>query len=392
MVRKALSKIAIIAAVFSLIAAPAHAVNLVGGGATFANPILDACKAEYARSTGDSYVYNSLGSGAGRSGIDKGDFDFGWSDTPHLAATAPAGMIHLPVVAAPVAILYNIPGIKGQLHLSPTTLAKIFAREITRWDDPAIKADNNRVVKTPVFATERVKTKVGGKITTTTITKKDAKGNPIVSRYSQKRIAVRLPKQDIVVIYRADSSGTSGILTNFLRAAVPTVWTKNGNNAFDASFPGSINSPQNLGKIQSARGSELVAQLASRTPGAITYAEKDYASKNKLEFAKLYNNADVAVDPGAAGTSAFLGSATLNESNGTITLDYKTDNPSAYLLGSTSYALVLTNYKDKAKAAAVKTLMTFILDECAKRFPETEFAVIEGPLYDFNKKLIAKIG
>jgi phosphate transport system substrate-binding protein len=392
LVRKTLSKVAVIAAALSLIAAPAHAVNLVGGGATFANPILDACKAEYARFSGDSYVYNSLGSGAGRSGIDKGDFDFGWSDTPHLAATAPAGMIHLPVVAAPVAILYNVPGMRGQLHLSPTTLAKIFAREITKWNDPAIKADNQRNVKSPVFETERVKTTVGGQSTFTTVVKKDAKGNPIVKRYAQQRLNVRLPNQDIVVIYRADSSGTSGILTNFLRAAVPTVWTKNGNNAFDASFPGQINAPANIGKIQSARGSELVAALAARTPGAITYAEKDYATKNKLSFAKLYNNADVAVDPGAAGTSAFLGSATFNENNGTIVLDYKTTNPSAYLLGSTSYGLVLTNYPNKEKAAAVKKLMTFILDECAKRFPETEFAVIDGPLYDFNKRLIARIG
>lgn len=392
MVRKTLSKVAIIAAVFSLIAAPAHAVNLVGGGATFANPILDACKAEYARFSGDSYVYNSLGSGAGRSGIDKGDYDFGWSDTPHTGSTAPAGMIHLPVVAAPVAILYNIPGIKGQLHLSPTTLTKIFAREITKWNDPLIKADNARNVKTPVFETVRTRTTVGGQTTFTNIVKKDAKGNPVVKRYSQKRINTTLPNLDIVVIYRADSSGTSGILTNYLRAAVPSVWTKNGNNAFDASFPGNINAPANIGKIQSARGSELVSALAAKTPGAITYAEKDYATKNNLGFAKLYNNADVAVDPGAAGTSAFLGSATFNETNGTLNLDYATKNPVAYLLGSTSYALVLTNYPNKEKAAAVKKLMTFVLDECAKRFPATEFAVIDGALYDFNKRLIARIG
>ena len=392
MVRKTLSKVAIIAAVFSLIAAPAHAVNLVGGGATFANPILDACKAEYARFSGDSYVYNSLGSGAGRSGIDKGDYDFGWSDTPHTGSTAPAGMIHLPVVAAPVAILYNIPGIKGQLHLSPTTLTKIFAREITKWNDPLIKADNARNVKTPVFETVRTKTTVGGQTTFTNIVKKDAKGNPVVKRYSQKRINTTLPNLDIIVIYRADSSGTSGILTNYLRAAVPSVWTKNGNNAFDASFPGNINAPANIGKIQSARGSELVSALAAKTPGAITYAEKDYATKNNLGFAKLYNNADVAVDPGAAGTSAFLGSATFNETNGTLNLDYATKNPVAYLLGSTSYALVLTNYPNKEKAAAVKKLMTFVLDECAKRFPATEFAVIDGALYDFNKRLIARIG
>lgn len=274
MVRKTISKLVAIVAAFSLIAAPAYAVNLVGGGATFANPILDACKAEYARFSGDSYVYNSLGSGAGRSGIDKGDYDFGWSDTPHTGATAPAGMIHLPVVAAPVAILYNIPGIGGQLHLSPTTLAKIFAREITKWNDPAIKADNARNVKTPIFETVRTKTTIGGQTSYTNIVKKDAKGNPVVKRYSQKRINTRLPKLDIVVIYRADSSGTSGILTNYLRAAVPTVWTKNGNNAFDASFPGSINAPANIGKIQSARGSELVSALAAKTPGAITYARR----------------------------------------------------------------------------------------------------------------------
>ena len=394
MVRKYLLKISLVAALFSLIAAPAYAVNLVGGGATFANPILDACKAEYSRETGDNYVYNSLGSGAGRSGIDKGDFDFGWSDTPHLGATAPKSMIHLPIVAAPVAIIYNVPGIKGnaaQITLSPTTVAKIFAREITKWNDPAIKADSNRIIKTPVFATERVKVMVDGKSTFQTVTKKDKNGNPIIKRYTQKREAFQFPNTDITVVYRNDSSGTTGIFTNMLRAVVPSIWTKSGNNDFAASFPGNINDVKNLGKIQGAKGSELTTSLVAKTPGAITYAEKDYANKVKLPVARLLNNADVAVAPGAAGVSAFLGSAKFND-NGTLTLDYTTKNQAAYLLGSTSYALVLTNYPDKAKAGAVKKLMTYILDNCAKKFPETEFAVIDGALYDFNKKLIARIG
>jgi phosphate transport system substrate-binding protein len=377
-----------------LIAAPAYAVNLVGGGATFANPLLDACKAEYARDTGDNYVYNSLGSGAGRSGIDKGDFDFGWSDTPHLGATAPKSMIHLPVVAAPVAIIYNVPGIRGnaeQITLSPATIAKIFSREITKWNHPDIKADNNRVVRTPVFATERVRVNVDGKSTFQRITKKDKNGNPIISRYTQKRESFQFPNTDITVVYRNDSSGTTGIFTNMLRAVVPSIWTKSGNNDFAASFPGNINDIRNLGKIQGAKGSELTTALVARTPGAITYAEKDYANKAKLPVAKVLNNADVAVQPGAAGVSTFLGSAKFND-NGTLVLDYATKNPGAYLLGSTSYALVLTDYKDKAKGAAVRKLMTYILDNCAKKFPETEFAVIEGALYDFNKRLIARIG
>ncbi len=394
MVRKFLMKATVVAALFSLIAAPAYAVNLVGGGATFANPLLDACKAEYARDTGDNYVYNSLGSGAGRSGIDKGDFDFGWSDTPHLGATAPKSMIHLPVVAAPVAIIYNVPGIRGnaeQITLSPATIAKIFSREITKWNHPDIKADNNRVVRTPVFATERVRVNVDGKSTFQRITKKDKNGNPIISRYTQKRESFQFPNTDITVVYRNDSSGTTGIFTNMLRAVVPSIWTKSGNNDFAASFPGNINDIRNLGKIQGAKGSELTTALVARTPGAITYAEKDYANKAKLPVAKVLNNADVAVQPGAAGVSTFLGSAKFND-NGTLVLDYATKNAGAYLLGSTSYALVLTDYKDKAKGAAVRKLMTYILDNCAKKFPETEFAVIEGALYDFNKRLIARIG
>mgnify|MGYP000014545372 FL=1 len=35
--------------------------------------------------------------------------------------------------------------------------------------------------------------------------------------------------------------------------------------------------------------------------------------------------------------------------------------------------------------------MTYVLNECAKKFPETEFAVIDGPLKAFNEAQIAKI-
>lgn len=128
MIRKFIKIFSVLTAMILLSTGAANAagVSLVGGGATFSNPILDACKAEFARETGDSYVYNSLGSGAGRAGFDKGDFDFGWSDTPHLGASAPAGMLHLPVVAAPVAVMYNIPGVTKQLSLTPATIAKIF--------------------------------------------------------------------------------------------------------------------------------------------------------------------------------------------------------------------------------------------------------------------------
>ena len=42
----------------------------------------------------------------------------------------------------------------------------------------------------------------------------------------------------------------------------------------------------------------MTTALVAKTPGAITYAEKDYANKVKLPVAKVLNNMDIAVQPG----------------------------------------------------------------------------------------------
>lgn len=162
--KKSLAVVAVAALLSGIFAGPAQAkdVKLTGGGATFAAPILDACKGEFASASGDSYSYASLGSGAGRSGWDKGDYDFGWSDTPHLTAKD-VNTMHIPVVAAPVAIMYNIPGVDEQLNLTPEIIAGIFSRQITNWNDPKITAENNKTIKTPIFKKTKVTTKVKGK-------------------------------------------------------------------------------------------------------------------------------------------------------------------------------------------------------------------------------------
>jgi phosphate transport system substrate-binding protein len=381
------------AAIFtSLIAAPAQAkdVKLTGGGATFAAPLLDKCKGEFATATGDSYTYASLGSGAGRSGWDKGDYDFAWSDTPHATPKDPA-TIHVPVTAAPVAVIYNVPGVDEQINLTADIIAEIFSRKITMWNDPKIAKENNKKIKTPVFKTQTVTTKVKGKNVKKKVIAVDKAGKPVIARYKEETVQIDFPKLPIVVVYRNDSSGTSGVFTSYLAARAPAIWTKAGNNDFTASFPsGSVTDAANFGALQGAKGSEQTVPLTARIAGAITYAESNYAKQNGLPVAKIKNNAGNYTVPDAAGVSAFLGSATTN-ANGTLTLDYKTTNPAAYELGTTSYALVSTSYKDPAKGAAVKGLMTYILNECPKKFPETEFAVISGALKTFNEAQIAKI-
>ena len=69
------------------VAQPAHAVDLAGSGASFVDPLLQACKAGFAKKTGHSYVYTSTGSGTGKKNSDAQIGDFWFSDSAHTAST-----------------------------------------------------------------------------------------------------------------------------------------------------------------------------------------------------------------------------------------------------------------------------------------------------------------
>jgi phosphate transport system substrate-binding protein len=376
-----LAKSAAVALVFGLVAStPAHAVDLQGSGASFPALLIEACKAPFATASGHSFTYASNGSGPGRTASDNKVGDFWFSDAAHTSATKRSTIIHAPVVAAPIALLHNLPSRK-KLTLSAATIAGIFAGTITRWDDPQIVADNNRTVNKVTY-----KTKNG-------VIVKDSKGDPIVAKTTPTTTTYNLPNKPIKVIYRSDSSGTSENFTNYLNKSAPTVWTKAKASVFTSSFPGSINSPENLGRIVGAQSSNGVSQLAGKTPYSITYAEVNYAVANKLKVADVLNPAGSAVTPNSVTTSAFLAQGAM-DANGIVTFDYATKEPGAYTLGIVSYMLVDTAYADKTRAAAVKALASFVLSPaCAKTAGDAlGFSVLDG---EFKKKAeaqIAKIG
>jgi phosphate transport system substrate-binding protein len=140
-----------VAAVIAVSSAqPAHAVDLAGSGASFVVPIVEACKAGFAKKSGHSFVYTSTGSGTGKNNSDNKIGDFWFSDSAHTGANKRSTIFHAPIVAAPIAVLVNLPA-KKDIYLSSATVAKIFAGEITKWNDPAIVADNNRTVKSVVY-------------------------------------------------------------------------------------------------------------------------------------------------------------------------------------------------------------------------------------------------
>jgi len=361
------------------VAQPAHAVDLTGSGASFVDPLLQACKAGFAKSSGHSYVYTSTGSGTGKKNSDAQIGDFLFSDSAHTAATKRSTVFHAPIVAAPIAVLVNLPA-KKDIYLSAETVAKIFAGEITKWNDPAIAADNNRSVTTTVYKKDS-----SGNVL------KDKSGNPVVLSTRTKNIYYTLPNQNIKVIFRADGSGTSNNFTKWLNGVAPSIWTKPANDAFTTAFPGNINDPKNIGRIVGANASQGIATLAKKTPYSITYAEKNWGDAYGLRTAFVSNASGQFVFPDSAAVSAFLGEAS-QDANGIVTYDYKTKVAGAYTLGIVSYMLVETKYANKAKGDAVEALAKYILSpECSASNPKLGYVVVAGTFLAKANSQIAKM-
>ena len=373
------AKALVLAAVIAVSGAtPAHAVDLAGSGASFVVPLVEACKAGFAKETGHSFVYTSTGSGTGKNNSDNRIGDFWFSDSAHTGANKRSTIFHAPIVAAPIAVLVNLPA-KNDIYLSASTVAKIFSGQITKWNDPAIVADNNRSVTTTVYRKDK-----NGNV------KLDAKGNPSILRSGSKNIRYTLPNQPIKVVFRSDTSGTTNNFTRWMAGNAPTVWNKPANDAFTTAFPGNINDTSNIGRIVGANGSQGVATLASKTKYSITYAEKQWGTSFGLRAAYIGNASGNFTLPDSAATSAFLGEAK-QAADGIVTFDYNTKVAGAYPIGVISYMLLETSYEDKTKGAAVKQLAEYFLSpECASSAASSGFIAIEGTFLAKAKELLAR--
>src|ERR1019366_9887620 len=158
---------------------------LSAGGSTFIEPIIDRWDSDYGKSHPLHINYLPVGSGGGIDRLRKGYGDFIATDAPlmddQLQGLPP--VVQFPVIAGPVCVIYNLPGLKTPLRLSGRTLAGIYAGEIVNWQAPAIARDN------PGSA---------------------------------------LPHASVIVVHRSDGSGTTQIFTNYLSAVSATWKTKAG--------------------------------------------------------------------------------------------------------------------------------------------------------------------
>ena len=392
MLRRKVAITVIAASSLVLSSSPAFAGQINGSGATFAQPLIDLCKVEFAKDTGHTINYTAGGSGKGRTDFTKNLVDFAASDSVYTA-DFPTHLEYAPVYAAPIAIFYNLPTVKESIYLSEATVAQIFSGYITNWDDKLIAADNERTVKTVTYKTKKTTVKIKGKNTTKTVPLLDKAGKPVIDKVTEKVVNIDLPKLPITVYYRTDSSGTSEQFGKFLKGANAganeRLWPKTASGTFANSTPNNISTFFNF---QGASGSALVAAGVKGKIGGIGYGEVSWATDNKLAVANIRNAAGEFIAPTAAGTSAFLGGGTI-EANGSLTADYKKVISGGYPIGTASYGLVYPAAagKNAETQKIVAEWHTYLLQKCPAKFPEKGYTQITGPLYDKAMSQIAKI-
>ena len=262
--------------------------------------------------SGQSLTYTSNGSGAGVSEFLRHQTDFGGSDSPlssyrgeYADARQRCGSDawNLPVVFGPLAITYNLGSIDN-LVLDAPTAAKIFNGQITRWDDPAIKALNSE----------------------------------------------EMPLEAIHVVYRSDESGTTDNFQQYLQAASNGAWGKGAGKTFRG------------GVGQGAPGNEGTSAKVRNTEGAISYNEWSFAQEQWLFFAKILTSAGphpVGISGDTVGKT-IAGAKIVGQGNDLV-LDtssfYQPTQPGAYPIVLATYEIVCSKYADAAVGQAVRAFL-----------------------------------
>jgi phosphate transport system substrate-binding protein len=306
--------------------------ELKASGASFPNAFYQKALDEFSKAAPNLDVtYNSTGSGTGKKEFGSGLTDFAGSDSLVKEGDGPkaGSFLYVPTVAAPITVSYNLSGVT-ELKLSADTVAKIFSRQIKKWNDPAIVAENT---------------------------------------------GVTLPDKNIVVAHRSDGSGTTNNFTKYLAKAAPNSWKLGSGDtvAWPADTQGG---DKNTG----------VAQIIKQSDGAIGYVDLSDAVASKLVFAAIKNKDGKFVKASLAGATAALGGATVKDDLSYDPLDAA--GADSYAITAPTFILVKTKYDDATKGKNVKAFLKWLLTDGQQYAEAVQFAKLPAEL---QKKGLAQL-
>jgi phosphate transport system substrate-binding protein len=321
------------------VAAQAGTILLNAAGATFPYPIYSKWFDVYHQKDPNIQInYQSIGSGGGIRQLLAGTVDFGASDGPmsdDQLKEAKIKILHFPTVLGAVIPIYNISGVSGELNFTQKALAGIYLGTITKWNDPEIAGANS---------------------------------------------GVNLPATDIVVVHRADGSGTSYIWTDFLSKVSDDWKNKVGKGT-------SVQWPVGLG----GKGNEGVAGLVKQTPGSIGYVELIYAVQNNITFGKVQNASGKFLKADLAGVTAAATAAAKDIPDDFRVSITNEPGPTVYPISSFTWLLIPAQISDAAKRDAIKGFLKWMLIEGQGYNEGLAYARLPKPVVERELKAISLI-
>jgi len=287
---------------------------LVGAGASSQQAAMQGWTAGYSGvQPGVTVSYDPVGSGGGREQFTAGGIDFAGSDAPLdeeelVAARERCGgeVFELPNYISPIAVVHNLPGVQ-ELNLSPATLAGVFDRRITTWNDPAVVADNP---------------------------------------------GVTLPDLPITPVNRSDESGTTENFTEYLAAAAPEAWAYEP----DGEWP--------VEGGEAAQGNSGVVAAVAGGQGTVGYA--DLSQAGDLGVARIGVGGQFVAPTPEAAAAVVEGSEPLpgrGPYDFALELDRTTAESGQYPIVLVSYHLGCIRYEDQLTADLVADFMSYVVSE-----------------------------
>lgn len=298
-------------------ATPAGVSGTISGeGASSQEAAMGAWTAGFIAANPEATVnYNATGSGAGRDQFVAGGAAFIGSDAYldeeelPLAQERCGGadnVVEFPGYISPIAVIYNLEGVTD-LNLAPVTIAKIFNRQITTWNDPAIAADNP---------------------------------------------GATLPATAITPVNRADESGTTENFTEYLVATAAADWP------YEASGDWPVAGGE------AAQGTSGVVGAVGGGQGTIGYADASQAGE--VAVANVGVGTEF-VGPTPEAAAAVVEASPRAEGRGANSFAYDlardTTASGAYPIVLVSYEIACTQYEDAAQTALVKAFLTYVASE-----------------------------
>jgi len=332
----------VVCAVAGLVVGSSHVafgapVTLNGSGSTLSKAYQETAIEQFKKTTKDLKInYGGGGSGKGRQDLADMVVDFAGSDSPYkdadMAKIKGGEVLYFPILLAPITVSYNLPGV-DKVQLSAETVAKIFQRDIKKWNDKEIAAEN---------------------------------------------AGAKLPDLDIVVAHRADGSGTTQNFTEFLNSAAKTVWKLKSGSTVE--WPSDT---------QAGQGNGGVAQIVKSTKGAIGYVDLSDAKASGLKYAAVKNAAGKFVEPTTAAASAAGDGIDVKPNLLFSALNAKGDK--SYPITCQTWVIVYAKQADHAKGSALKGYLKFLIKDGQKMLSEIDYAALPASLQEKALKQLEQV-